>query len=135
MGLMVTREQLSKLSDTLTDEVGPGIGFALFIRTGEAWSYTSNCHRPDVVAGLTEWLKLTEKGLVKAPGHKESSVQVDDRLALERKCVELGKRIGEELRMGLFLFEMNGSSSAYTSNVPDFRERVAAWVKIQKDRN
>ncbi len=127
------RALLGELSDHLTTACGPGVGFALFIETKGGWSYTSNCARKDVIEGLTAWLSLTGRGLSKELTRKESGEQVDDRLALERRCADIGKTIGEKFRMGLFLFE--GHNSAYIANVEDIRDRVQAWLKSQKPKN
>ncbi len=127
------REKLEELCQLVEDAAGPDVGFALFVQAHNAWHYVSNCPRKDIIAGLTEWLYLTGRSLVKAPGRTETSDEVDERLGLERKCAEIGKMIADRAHMALFLFENGegGASSAYFSNVPNAREGVATWVKSQ----
>jgi hypothetical protein len=130
------RGLLQELSEDLKAAVPPGIGFSLFIDLPQGWCYTSNCDRSDVVKLLTEWLDLTAMGRVSHPGAKVTSQQTDDRLALERRCAEIGKTLAHKVKMGLFLYEMGGpGNSAFFTSVPDFRERVKLWVDIQKNRS
>lgn len=127
---------LKGLGDEIVAKAGKDVGFAVWIETAGAWSYTSNCDRSVIVKAMKEWLMLTERALVKSPGRTENSRQRDDRLALERKCAEIGKAIGTKFKLGLFLFESDPSPiSAYIANVEDFRERVANWVKIQERKS
>lgn len=127
------RAFLRELSDSLTEQVGPDVGFALFIETAGGWSYTSNCSRADIIGGLTAWIRLTERGLVKELTRKETGQEVDARLALERRCAEIGKTLAAKFKMGIFLFE--DKNSAYISNVEDIRERVQAWLRSQTPKN
>ncbi len=127
---------LEKLCDELRAAVSPGTGFALFVEVGPGWSYLSNCDRKDVVKGFSEWLDLTAKGIVKSPGRTETSHQVDDRLALERKCVEVADKVRlRKHRCVLFLFRSVGDHeiSAFVANVDNPRDRVATWVKLQQN--
>ncbi len=130
------RDRLRGLLDFVSKDLGKDVGFAMFVETEDGWSYVSNCDRKDIVGNFTAWIDLTRRGLVKSPGRKESAVQLDDRLSLERRCAEMASRIRERMgNMGLVFFLFEGHNSAYVANVEDFRDRVVNWVSIQKSRS
>jgi hypothetical protein len=129
------RVRLKELSAWVDDQLGEDVGFSLFVELDEGWNYTSNHARKDAVDMLQRWLALTAKGLVKAAGVKETSVEVDDRLALERVCVEVSSRLRERTGKGMGLFLFHSGKAAYFSNVPDIRDKVARWVELQRSRS
>lgn len=126
------RVRLKELSAWVDGQLKEGVGFSLFVELDEGWNYTSNHLRKDAVDMLQRWLALTGKGLVKQVGVKETPVEVDDRLALERVCVEVSRAIRERTGKGMGLFLFHEGKAAYFSNVEDIRDKVARWVELQR---
>ena len=130
------RAQLRELSEWVDDQIGvTDTGFCLFVEMSHGWSYTSSYLRKDSVEMLQDWLSLTgAHGMTKLPAtaKKETSQEVDDRLALERQCVEVAGLIQKRTGKGIGFFLFNSGKAAYFSNVKDIRERVAHWVELQR---
>ncbi len=134
-------KELRDIAACITHAIGPGLGFALFICTGPTWSYISNAQRFDVVKTMNEWLEKTATvdGAVFGSAHEnETPEKATARLALERKCADLGQTIGDVTKLCAFLFDFGdgGNLAFYTNaNMRDVRAGVAGWVKDVKGRS
>lgn len=127
-----TKQALKEIANIIAADAGPGVGFALFLDADGRPYYLSNAERPDVVRALEEWLSLSS-GDLRVTKAREPTDANDARLALERKCAEIGKELAEEARLILFLFDFgDGGHIAHFTTEPSFREMVARWVKQQR---
>ena len=117
-----------ELARTLKRLVGPDRGFVLLMQLGEgAYHYASSAERADVRQVLREW--LARAGVVNARD-LSGERSVDERLALEAYCAELGRRLESQgHRLALFLFDYgDGGSLAWYSNAPDPRAVVETFL-------
>jgi len=142
--VVTMRPQLREIAERLTEACGKGTGFALFLLTAKnTTSYLSNARRPDVVKLLEVWLARTcvvpgFSGIKPRPRKtKETSQEVDARLALERRCATIGKAIATKTNLCLFIFEYEGvgDNLAYFSNITNPRDGVESWVKHERDKS
>lgn len=125
-----TARELREIADLLTEMVGAGRGFALFIHAGDRYHYVSSAHRDDMRSTMREWLARTAaKVNVRDPG--ETTDVADKRLALEDRCVEIGKVIAlSGSLLVLFTFDFgDGGHLAYFTTSPNAREVVEAFVE------
>jgi hypothetical protein len=130
----VMRAGLQAMGAAIRNEVGPGVGFALFVdwRDAHGTSYLANVVRPQVVAALGEWLDKTER--------REPTLATERGTGptpLGAKCAELAKSMSEEdIGVVLFLFgEAEGPETAWCSTIPGGRALVEAWVASERKRS
>ena len=113
------------LARAVKREVSPGRGFALLMRLEDGqYHYASSAERADVRQTLDEW--LARAGVVNSRDSREGPAQVTDRLALEGRCSELGRRLsarGHQLVLFLFDFGDRGSLAWFT-NIPGGAQAV-----------
>jgi hypothetical protein len=124
---------LRDIADIIRSAISEDVGFILFLGTSAGTSYIGKVERSEAITLLDEWLLKTSGKLSKKV--MESSCQVDDRLALERQCAQIGKTIAQVAQVLLFLFDYGDNGSlAYYTNMDMAREGVACWVKAQKEK-
>jgi hypothetical protein len=143
---------LQAMGAAIVDEVGPAVGFALFVdwRDGHGQSYLSNVARGQIVAALSEWLEKTaahrpDVRIMSTPevlkrGELGVSISAPTgpSTPLATKCAATAKKMLEEdIDVVLFLFggEESGSETAWFSSMPTGRALVGAWIANEKRRS
>jgi hypothetical protein len=128
------REQLRGIANIVKRACGEGVGFALFLGpAGGPNFYIASAEREDVVKLLREWLTYVRRSGVP---RKEKSEEMDARLALERKCAEIGKTIASKASLVLFLFTYgDGGDMAHFTNIRKFEDDIERWVVSQEVRS
>jgi len=145
------KTELRAIAEIVAKAVGPDLGFALFLPVAGRLTYVSNANREDMVKSLSEWLRRTkptswsrvdderedpERGKWgRSFSSGESPRQVETRLSLEEHCASIGKKIGERIKLTLFVLNFgDGGNLAYYTNMERSREGVAEWLESQKAR-
>jgi hypothetical protein len=130
----ITRSLLRAMGNALRDEVGPDVGFALFVdwHDGRPQSYLANCPRPQIVAALGEWLDRTAR---REP--TLATVRGTGPTPLGLRCTELASSMSEEdIGVVLFLFGHEAEEeTAWCSTMPNGRALVEAWVASERERS
>lgn len=127
---------LRAIAKSVEGIIGSGIGFVLFMQPrGQIdIDYISNCDRSDVIVTLEDWL-ARQAGKVVASSD-QTSVEVDNRLGLERMCVDIGTAIKNvpNVEVALFLMDFGDHGNlAYYSSTADMYWRIKHWVALKKN--
>ena len=125
---------LAAISETIETAVRRSdrtLFFACFIQMPWGLSYVSNGDRPEIQRLLPELVRRMSGGL---PAKKQRKGDEDGRLAVERVCGEVGKRLAAKLKLALLVFKNSTDCpdgvgvNAYFTNLPSAPEQIRAWL-------
>jgi hypothetical protein len=134
----VDQNQIKELASFIIHETAND-GFALFVEFDGDIKYTSNAAREDMVRAMEEWLEHPMSRKISGSARSELSFNANDpfesydRIKLERKCIALGEKIGQQTKVCLFLFNFGSRGNlAFYTNMDYARHNIRVWVNNRR---
>lgn len=138
-------EAISAMIESAAREHDPTIFFAVFMEMKidgtDTLVYLANGDRLEIRRLLAHWVERSTFTVDPKRRPRETSEDVDVRLAVERRCADVGTRLTRASKVALFFFKNDVDCpggvgvNAYFASLPNARNRVAEWLAAQEQRS